>query len=179
MSGPMGDLSPRTLGHIRTAVTLAVLALLLVFGVNRGLKAVSEPFPESVDPPICTDQKLVSGDVLRPSQLVVSVINAGKRTGLAGSTLKDLEDQGFVRGRTSTVTNADVKTVEIWTTDGKSAATRLVAGYLSGKVKVVQREDASEGITVIVGDQFTGVRGGQKQIALKEDLTICAPPDLA
>ncbi|WP_167736730.1 LytR C-terminal domain-containing protein [Nocardioides sp. 1609] len=172
------DVSPSVLGHVRTIVTLAVLALLLALGVSRGLNAVSEPFPESADPPICVDEDLTAGDILRPAQLTVNVLNAGERTGLAGVTIEDLQAQGFARGSISNLTGEDVASVEIWSPQGRTPAVRLVAGYLTGKVDVVERGSSSDGITVVVGDKFPGVRAGKEQIVLKTDVTVCSPADL-
>ncbi|WP_170981718.1 LytR C-terminal domain-containing protein [Nocardioides dongxiaopingii] len=177
MSGPQ-DVSPGLLGHVRTIVTLAVLALLLALGVTRGLNAVSEPFPESADPPLCVDDDLTAGDILRPAQLTVTVLNAGERTGLAGVTLDDLEARGFARGRISNLTGEDVASVEIWSPEGRTPAVRLVAGYLTGRVEVVERGSSADGITVVVGDKFPGVRAGKEQLVLRSDVTVCSPASL-
>jgi hypothetical protein len=168
--------TPRLLGYVRTAVTLGVLALLLVIGVTQGLDAVSKPFPKSEDPPVCVDNAIGRGDVLRAGSVTVSVINAGGRTGLANATLTDLVTRGFSRGELSNVPDPDVRSAQIWAPAGRSAAVRLVRTYLGGKVEIVERDSAVAGITVVVGNQFPGVVKGRFQVKVTADGTVCGPP---
>ncbi len=179
MPSPLEGLSPRLLGHARTVVTLAVLALLLVYGVSHGLRSVTAPFPELSDPPVCVDTTVTDGDVLRPGAITVSVLNAGERTGLAGVTLDDLEAQGFARGRISTLTDEDVARAEIWSPEGRTPVTRLVASYLGGSVRVVERTASVPGVAVVVGDRFPGVKPGLAQAEVGADVTVCSPPELS
>ncbi len=171
-------MNPRLLGHLRTVATLAVLGVLLLVGVAWGLSAVSEPFPETADPPICVDSPVSEGDVLRPGGVTVSVLNAGERSGLASTTLDDLVDREFAKGQLNNASDEDVRSAQIWSADGSTAAVRLVRSYLGGKVEVVEREGPAAGITVVVGDQFPGVKKGRGQVKVDADGTVCSPPGL-
>jgi hypothetical protein len=168
----------RLSGHLRTAATLGVLALLLLLAVARGLAAVSEPFPQNAAPPVCTDSTVSAGDFLRPGGVTVSVVNAGTKTGLARKTLDDLKAQGFDGGELANLPDPDVRSAQVWVPGGRSAAVRLVVTYLGGKVKVVDRQSSVAGITVVVGDQFPGVRKGRFQIKVTSNGTVCGPAEL-
>ena len=168
-------MSERAAGYLRTAVTLGVLALLLLLGVTRGLEAVSKPFPEGQEPPICVETDLSDGDILRVGGITVSVINAGKKAGLARKTLDKLEDQGFAGGEVSNLPDAKVRTAEIRVAGGKTPAARLLRTYVGGKVKIVDEQSSSAGVTLVVGDRFSGVRKGRQGIRITEDATVCGP----
>lgn len=165
--------------YVKTIATLGALGLLLVFAVTRGLGAVTEPFPEKADPPVCVETSLVDGDVLRPSAVTVSVVNAGTRTGLASSTLNDLEDQGFARGTLANQRDDEVRTVQLWVTGGApSPVVQLLRSYLSGQVEVIDRAGASPAITVVIGDDFAGVKKGREQVEVADATTVCGPAAL-
>ncbi len=171
-------MTPRTLGYVRTAATLGVLALLLVFAVTRGLDAVSEPFPESAAAPVCEDSAISKGDILRPGGVTVSVINAGDKQGLARTTLEALEKQGFAGGEVANQPEPGVVSAQIWSPEGRTPAVRLVQTFLGGNVRVLQRDAGVAGITVVVGDQFPGVTKGRFQVKVGKDGTVCGPAEL-
>lgn len=165
-------------GYVKTVATLGVLGLLLLFAVTKGLGAVTEPFPEKADPPVCVDTSLVDGDVLRPGAVTVSVVNAGTRTGLAGSTLSDLEDQGFDRGTVANQRDDTISTVQLWVSGGApSPVVQMLRSYLSGEVEVLDKTGTSPAITVVVGDDFEGVKKGREQVEVGQPTTVCGPPD--
>ena len=72
---------------VKTLVTLLALTCVLLLAAIWGLSALTKPFPGKTDAPICVDQTISKGDKLFPSDVVVSVDNAGDRNGLAGRTL--------------------------------------------------------------------------------------------
>lgn len=172
-------MTPRALTIAKTSATLAVLTLLLILGVSKGLEAVSEPFPENVDPPICVDSPTEPGDILRPGGITVSVLNASGRQGLAQTTLDQLEKQGFARGQFSNVTDEDVPSAQIWSPAGNTAAVRLVVSYLGGDVKIINRDATAAGITIVLGDRFPGVRPGRAQAKVTSSGSVCSPPGLS
>ncbi|WP_148612349.1 LytR C-terminal domain-containing protein [Nocardioides rubriscoriae] len=172
-------MTERLAGQLRTLATLVVLLLLLLYAVTHGLNAVSAPFPESADPPVCVDSAVTAGDILRPGGVTVSVINAGTKNGLARTTLDDLKAQGFDGGELDNLPDPDVRSAQVWVSGGRSAAVRLVVSYLGGKVKVVDRQSSAAGITVVVGDDFPGVRKGRQQVKVTDDGTVCGPAALS
>lgn len=163
-------------GYVKTVATLGVLGLLLLLAITQGLAAVTEPFPEKADPPICVDTALDDGDVLRPAAVTVSVVNAGTRTGLAASTLNDLEDQGFDRGTLSNQRDDQVGGVQLWVTGGApSPVVQMLRSYLSGEVEVLDKAGPTPAITVVVGDDFAGVKKGREQVEVSRPVTVCGP----
>jgi hypothetical protein len=168
------------LRKFRSLATLGVLCVLLLVGVSWGWSSVTAPLPESVDPPICVSTTVAAGDKIYPDQVTVSVLNAGKREGLAGTTLQGLVDAGFVRGELGNApARADVAGAEIWTDDPQSAAVRLVATYLAKNgrgVEIKEEESDALGVNVLVGDEFTAVLKGRKSFTAGDDTTICSPP---
>lgn len=184
MSSPFGDLvtrarsiSPAWRSRLRTGATLLVLLVIVAVAVRIGVDRVAEPFPESADPPICTDTPVSAGDAVRAGEVTISIINAGGANGLAGRTLSDLVDRGFGRGQLADAPEGTrrVRNAQIWTTDGATAAVKLVRSHLAGKVTVVEREGTLGGITVVVGEDFSDVKDGRKQVRARADETTCVP----
>lgn len=168
-------MSERTEGFLRTAATLGVLALLLLFGVTRGLDAVSKPFPKGEEPPICVETALSPGDILRVGGITVNVINAGNKSGKARATLEELEEQGFAGGQVSNRPDPAVRSVEIRVAGGATPAARLLRTYLGSGVKMVDDQASPAGVTVVVGDRFDKVRQGRQGIRITEEATVCGP----
>ncbi len=169
------------LARLRTLVTLLALGALVLFAVQWGFGAVTEPFPERAEAPVCVDTPVQVDDILRPAAITVSVFNAGGRDGLAGRTLSDLADQGFARGDIGDAPDdSDVIRVAVWSDDPSAPDVKLVRSYLGGKkVRIINRRGSAPGITVIVGDKFGGVRKGRSEIVASSATTVCTPPALS
>ncbi len=161
---------------LKSALTLGVLAVLLVIGVSWGFAQVTEPFPGKVDPPICVDTSFPAGERIYPQDVTVSVLNASKREGLAGRTMAELVADGFDEGQTR---NAPDKTpvtrVEIWTTDEDNPAVLLVRSRL-GQAQVLEKTDpGAAGIVVVVGDDYEETFEGRPSIVTDVDIVVCGP----
>lgn len=172
-----GAISPVWLARLRTAVTLAVLVLVVFVAVRIGLDRVTKPFPQSEETPICTPTDLRDGDVVLAGDVTVSVLNAGGPDGSASRTLSDLGDKGFGRGQLDDAPDDTPRIVnsQIWTTEGTTAAVKLVRSYLNGKVTIVDREALVPGINVVVGMQFPGVKDGKTKVRVRADESTCVP----
>jgi hypothetical protein len=160
---------------VKTALTLAVAALLLLLALAWGWSALTAPLPDLAKAPVCVETPVSKGDKVTPSQVTVSVLNAGKRSGLASRTMTAFVDQGFTKGDSA---NAPARTrvgnAEIWTDDPQSPAVALVRSRL-GKVKVVRRSLTQVGVVVVVGDRFKKVGKGVAAVTSTTDTTICSP----
>jgi LytR cell envelope-related transcriptional attenuator len=161
---------------LKSALTLGVLALLLVVGVSWGFAQVTEPFPGKVDPPICVDTSFPAGERIYPQDVTVSVLNASKREGLAGRTMAELVADGFAEGQTRNAPDGtQVPRVEIWTTDADSPAVLLVRSRL-GQAEVLEKPDpGAAGIVVVVGDEFEDTFEGRPSIKAETDTVVCGP----
>jgi len=162
---------------VRTAVTLAVLGVLLVVGAVVGWRSLTAPLPGRTEPPVCVDTDYQQGDDLYPSQVVVSVLNAGERAGLAGRTMGQLVDQGFVQGTSGNAPDGSkVQRVQIWAADTDSPAVDLLKTRLGKRVKVVRYTSDLPGVVVVVGDRFDQPSKGPKSVRVRSDATVCSPP---
>ena len=160
----------------RSAITLSVLAVLLVVAAAWGFAAATAPFPGKVDTPICEDQDVAAGDKVFPQDVTVSVYNAGTRDGLAGRVMQSFTSAGFAEGQSGNATGVKVPVVQIWTTEPKNPAVLLVASKLGKGVAVESRDGLGAGVTVVVGDGFTKLVKGLRSVTAKDDATICSPP---
>ena len=161
---------------VKTGITLAVLAAMVVFAASWGWSALTEPLPKLADAPTCVETPVEPGDTVTTEQVTVSVLNAGKRAGLASRTMNALHDVGFNEGDSG---NAPAKTnvayAQIWTDDPTSPAVALVASWLD-RVKVVQHDIDQVGVVLVVGDNFRTVKKGKASVKATKGTTICSPP---
>jgi hypothetical protein len=164
--------------RLRTAITLAALALLMLLGVTWGWAQMSKPFPGKADAPICVDTSYRAGDELFVQDVTVSVLNASSREGLAGRTLAGLVDIGFAGGQTANAPKGTALTTssEIWVDDVENPGAKLLRARL-GKVPVVSHPEIDyAGIIVVVGDSFGELRQGPQSVMLADDAVVCSPP---
>jgi len=170
-------LSPRARGRLRSGATLTVLVVLLLVAVGVGFAALTSPFGSAEDSTsVCTDTTFAEGDEVRPADVTVSVLNAGGRNGLASRTLDDLENAGFDRGQLDNAPDdTEVRGVQIWTSDRRNPAVRLVRSHLGGRVLLRDLDSDVAGVTVVVGDAFAGAKQGRRSIVAGEDAEVCGP----
>ena len=161
----------------RSAVTLAVLAVIFVIGVAWAWASVTDPFPEKEEQPACTDSSFAAGDRITPGNVLVNVFNASGTDGLAGETMDALVRKGFGEGAISN-TAADIREggAVIWTKDPTSPAAQLLKTYLGKNTEIVDQTTADPGITVVVGVGFPGIKDGKTGVKADSDSTVCTPP---
>lgn len=165
--------------RLRTLITLAVLAVLLLVAAVWGWSAMTEPFPGRAKPRICVERTIAKGDKVSRGDVTVSVYNAGTRNGLAGLTMELLVDVGFGEGREGNAPKrADVERVQIWTDDPRNPAVKLVAAHL-GDVQVVRRDEGVPGVMVVVGDAFEKLSKGRGKLVATREAEVCSPPEPA
>jgi hypothetical protein len=164
--------------HTRSALTLVVLAVVFVIGVAWAWNAVTQPFPEPEDAPPCDKTRVAAGDKVVPEDVLVSVLNASKRNGLAGETMDDLLGKGFGEGtRDNVAAHTGRGGAVVWTDDPENPAAELVRSYLGKKARIVEQTSSEPGIVVVVGDAFPGVVKGRKSVTAQEDTYVCVPPE--
>lgn len=161
----------------RTLLTLTALGAVLVVAAWSGWSILTSPLPDAGESPTCVETPVRAGEELRVAQVTVTVLNAGRRSGLANRTLTGLVDQGFHRGGSGNAgAGVEVSNAQIWTDDPDSPAVALVAARIPG-VRIVPR-DATQfaGVVLVVGNGFAGLRPGPPSVTVRKDTTICAPP---
>jgi hypothetical protein len=144
-----------------TGVTLLVLLVLVGMGGYYGYRALFAPVDESVtaSPKDGGCQELTKGEVVRPRDVTVTVLNAGSRTGLAGQVQQQLVRRGFHAGNIDNAPEGTgVRFVRVRAASVKDPAARLVAAQFGkGTLLVHSKEDLGPGVDVIVGDRYKGL----------------------
>ena len=139
----------------RTAITLAVVAIVLAGAFyyaqsywNRSVKA-----PTSAAS--CTPTPGAGGQVA-PGQITVNVLNATKRSGLAGATAKLVKERGVVVGRVENdpLKRSIAQPAEVRYGPAGEASAQVVLSLVAGAVPLKDtRADAS--VDLVLGDGFT------------------------
>ena len=159
-------------GALRSALTLAVLGVLVVVAAVWGWRALTEPLPEDDPVAICEPTDVSAGDEVRRDQVVVSVFNGSDRSGLAGSTMAQLAERGFVEGDVGDAPLPAAST-QIWSSEPTNPAVLLVQRQFK-QAKVVAGDPLGDGIVVVVGDKFKTLKNKQVESVLAEaDATYC------
>ena len=162
---------------VRTALTMATLGVLLLVAAAWGFSALTAPFPGKVDLPTCVATDVQKGDKVFPDQVVVSVFNAGTREGLAGLTMTQLNDIGFVEGDSGNApARAKVPRAEVWAAEPRNPAAALVARQYGPDTRVVKGKPLGPGVVVVVGDRFRTLVKAPKKIVANRASSICSPP---
>ncbi|MCW2738030.1 LytR C-terminal domain-containing protein [Nocardioides sp.] len=159
-------------GALKSALTLAVLGLLVAVAAVWGWAALTEPFPEDAPVAICEDAAVSAGTEVRRDQVVVSVFNGSGRSGLAGSTSAQLAERGFVAGDVGD-SPQPAATTQIWASDPTNPAVDLVKQQFK-KARVVPGDAIGVGVVVVVGERFKALRSQQVESVLAQaDATFC------
>ncbi|MFT4289014.1 LytR C-terminal domain-containing protein [Nocardioides sp.] len=164
---------------LKSATTLGALVVLLVLAAIWGWSSLTEPLPKLAAAPPCTETAVKAGNTVTTDEVTVSVLNAGKRAGLAGRTMDELLAQGFHEGTSANApSGTDVGYAQIWTDDIESPAVALLKSHLQ-RSKVVDGVDLTElgtvGVVLVVGDRFDAVGDGAQEVQATTDTTICSP----
>jgi hypothetical protein len=163
--------------HVKTLLTLAVLAVLLLGGVAWGWSAMTSPFPEKAQTKPCYRTELRAGERVSAPKVTVSVFNASERVGLAERTMTAFEDQGFGPGKVGNAPkDADVLYAQVWSNDRSNPAVRLVASRLGPRAHIKALHHGGPGVVVMVGQQFGKLVSGKSSIKVTSTATICSPP---
>jgi hypothetical protein len=163
--------------HLKTLLTLAVLAVLLLLGVSWGWSSLTKPFPHKATPRDCYPTEYQPGDRVSAPKVTVSVFNASERGGLAERTMGAFEDQGFGSGNVGNAPkDAVVHYAQIWAEDRNDPAVRLVASRLGPHASIVSRKHKGPGVVVMVGPLFDKLVEGKASIKVTQTTTICSPP---
>jgi LytR cell envelope-related transcriptional attenuator len=163
--------------HVKTLVTLAVLAVLLLLGVLWGWSAMTSPLPQKAQTKTCYPTKVQAGDRVSAPSVTVSVLNASDRVGLAERTMTAFEDQGFGPGKVGNAPKgADVVYAQVWTNNRSDPAIQLVASRLGPRGHIITRHSPGPGVVVVVGPQFRKLVSGRASVKVASTTTVCSPP---
>jgi LytR cell envelope-related transcriptional attenuator len=163
--------------HVKTLLTLAVLAVLLLVGVAWGWSAMTSPFPQKATTKDCNPTVLQAGDRVSAPKVTVSVFNASDRVGLAERTMTSFENQGFGAGKVGNAPkDAHVIYAQVWTDDRSDPAVQLVKSRLGPRAHFDSRHHGGPGVVVMVGPQFAKLVPGKSSVKVTSTARICSPP---
>jgi hypothetical protein len=167
----MDELSARG----RTALTLGILAALLLGGLWFGWSQITRPYPSPLESAPCSTQVVQAGQSITPDRVTISVLNGSGRTGLARQSMDDLAAHGCAEGDLGTVSaDTAIAPVVIWAAADDPAA-QLVASYLRGSSELIDQSSWYPGITIVLGEEFAGVTEGLESVTAEADTEVCMP----
>lgn len=166
------------MSRLKTQLTMATAAVLFLGGTAYGVKLLTAAVSDTADAPTCEARTVTAGGEVTTNLIKVNVFNASQRSGLANRVTINLQRNGFLAGQIGNSTGGiTTKRVAIVTTDSKDPRIQLVAQQFKDKVSFEAPRDAlSSGVTVIVGDDYSGLKKKATR-AVKSDRTLefCLP----
>ena len=163
--------------RVLSAVTLLVLCGILALFAVVGWRSLTAAGPWSDAGPTAADcvEGLAKGDLVRTTDVTVSVYNAGTRSGLAGRTQEELLARGFLPGDLGNAPDdvAGVKRVAVLAPSKDDPAAVLVARQFGARTEVRKHEDVGSGVDVVVGDRFRGLEPAPRRMRAKADGSGC------
>lgn len=163
----------------RSAFTLLALCGVLAVLAVVGWRAVTAPGPWNDDfAATRTDcvAGLAKGDLVRTSDVTVSVYNAGTRTGLAGRTQEELLARGFLPGDIGNAPDdvGSTRRVTVLAPTSKDPAAMLVARQFGRDTRVrAYEDDLGSGVAVVVGDGFDGLAPAPRRMRAQAEGSGC------
>ncbi|MDT0200495.1 LytR C-terminal domain-containing protein [Nocardioides sp. AE5] len=163
------------------AVTIGVLGVLTALMLVIGVKWATQPLPSAGfgagESSMCEWRTVSAGSRVRPADVVVSVYNSSKRTGLASKTMSSLMDRGFGRGSSGNVDAPDVPKVEVWASSANDPAAQLVATHFGSHVPInTSHPEVADSVVVVLGPDYTRLARNPAEFAVAEhDTEICSP----
>lgn len=158
--------------------TMVALVGITVFMLILGVKWAASDYPDlssGASSSNCISRQVRQGDTVVTADVLVSVFNAGSKSGAAIKALNELEERGFAPGSSGNTTEADVRRVEVWA-DPLSPAAQLVAAQFGKDTQILGGQPLlGEGVVVVVGNRFKGLKRTVEDVVAENDATICSP----
>jgi hypothetical protein len=160
-----------------SAITLLVLCGVLGVFVLVGWRTVTAPGPWDDGGPNATGcaEGLAEGELVRTTDVTVSVYNAGTRSGLAGRTQEELLARGFLPGDLGNAPEdvGDVRRVVVLAPNSDDPAAMLVARQFGKRTAVQEHDDIGSGVEVVVGDRYRGLAKAPRRMRAQADGSGC------
>jgi hypothetical protein len=154
---------------------VGITLLMLVVGYMWATK----PFPSLTGggggSSLCTDTKVAAGQTLHASEVVVSVFNAGQKSGAAGEVMKAFLERGFAPGDTGNAGTAGVQAVEVWADPSNPAAHLVAQQFGAGTPVVGGKPVLGDGVVVVVGDNSGAMQPKVDSIVAPAESWVCGP----
>lgn len=160
-----------------TAITLLALCAILGAAVFFGWRTLTAPGPWDDAGAAATGcvEGLSEGDLVRTTDITVSVYNAGTQSGLAGRTQEELLGRGFLPGDLGNAPEdiGKVRRVAVLAPKENDPAAMLVARQFGKKTQVREHDDIGSGVEVVVGDRFRGLAPAPRRMRAQADGSGC------
>lgn len=172
--------------NVKTPLTLAVLVAVLIGGSIVGWGLATQEMPSlrdstASDGPTCMDQTFDSGSTLESNAVTVNVYNTGDVSGLAGKTLRALQNKGFIGGGAiDGRARMPNKNALVVAAEPRSAPVRLVKAQLKGRVFLRKADDPEIGtdVSIYLGNRFRGIAPKTRtSLRVRGQTTVCVPVD--
>ncbi len=123
----------------------------------------------------CDTERLRVGQLLKSSQVKVSVFNAGTESGLADTTSTALSRRGFRIGKVGNApSDSRVARVQVRSTKRSDLAARLVARQFGRQVPVrVSGQNLGPGVDVVVGNALRALAPTTRTIRAATAQKVC------
>lgn len=162
--------------HLRAAITLVVLIVLVVGGALFSWNKVTgdEPSTSPQTGPTCLPAQAKGAP--KPTSITLNVYNATSRNGLAAKVAAQMSDRGF---KVSDVANDPENQsidgpAQIRANADQQAAVSVVMGHIPGAEFVV--DDRSTGsVDLVVGDSFKKLANPNQATPVSAKLPTCEP----
>ena len=167
----------------KSALTLGVLALLLVVGVSWGFAQVTKPFPGKVDPPICVDTSYPVRGADLPAGRHGERAQRQRSRGAGRPGAGGVRRRRGVRARARSATPPRARRSSASRSGPRTRTARRCCwcGPGSGRPRCWRsRSPAPPGIVVVVGADFENLfDGGRASIVTDDDIVVCGPSPLS
>ncbi|KQY55295.1 hypothetical protein ASD11_17230 [Aeromicrobium sp. Root495] len=161
-----------------TPVAIGVSAIVLVLGLLLGVKLVTAKADTTDDAAAtCTDQTVARGETLSSNLVKVNVLNASQRSGLANRVSINLQRRGFLAGDVANSTSKVAgEGVTILDADKDDPIVHLVAIQFTDVSYVESDLPATDGVTVVVGDDYKALRKKSRtSFKTPSEVSVCVP----
>jgi len=157
------DLPRRSYRHMRTTITLLILAIFVVWAGYRAWSEVSvdlqdedEPLAEVLPNPTCA--AVAPTDAPEPAEVGLNVFNATEQSGLAQRVAGVMRERGFaiLDVANDPTTRTVVHVAEIRASSPEHPGVALVMAHFPGAV-FFGDERADDSIDLVLGAEFQGV----------------------
>ncbi|MGI9085016.1 MAG: LytR C-terminal domain-containing protein [Aeromicrobium sp.] len=162
----------------RTHSGAAIFGAVVLFAVGLfvGFKLLTASADTFEAAPTCENRTVAEGEKLTSNLVTVNVYNASQRSGLANRVSINLQRRGFQSGTVANSTS-EIKpdAIAVLTDDRDDPRVKLVAQQFKDVEYSEPDIDVTEGVTVIVGDDYKDLVKAPQEVESDRSITVCVP----
>lgn len=160
-----------------SGVAMFGAVVLFLGGSFIGFKLLTASADTFEEAPTCENRTVAEGEQLTSNLITVNVYNASQRAGLANRVSINLQRRGFQAGTVAnSASEIEPDAVAVLSDDQEDPRVRLVAEQFDDVEFSEPDIDVTEGVTVIVGDDYEElVEDAAQEIESDRAITVCVP----